>query len=242
MRYESLFERAAAPELFPRTRVHKKKLACRAESLLECAAMLAAMKKFALVMMMMALPLQGLAAVFISVCQNDPTHGSSAVKSYHQHAASPAAPEFSRRSMRRCAQGNHASRNSGNEDCNEPLISNVLVYFKPENEPDQNAGTGVERRLSWRLCNVLRGRRLRQRRNPDQGTHRPGSQVDKKRTRRRAGAGGGAKTAARAAQRGFRGANRAAQQPRTAGDLRRTRHRRSRPGAGRPAAQPRPLP
>jgi len=86
MRYESLFERAAAPELFPRTRVHKKKLACRAESLLECAAMLAAMKKFALVMMMMALPLQGLAAVFISVCQNDPTHGSSAVKSDHQHA------------------------------------------------------------------------------------------------------------------------------------------------------------
>jgi len=86
MRYESLFERAAAPELFPRTRVHKKKLACRAESLLECAAMLAAMKKFALVMMMMALPLQGLAAVFISVCPNDPTHGSSVVKSDHQHA------------------------------------------------------------------------------------------------------------------------------------------------------------
>ena len=44
------------------------------------------MKKFALVMMMLALPLQGLAAVFISVCQYDPAHGSSAVKTDHQHA------------------------------------------------------------------------------------------------------------------------------------------------------------
>src|SRR3990172_11480501 len=48
--------------------------------------MLAAIKQFALVMMMMALPLQGLAAVFISVCPNDPTHGSSVVESDHQHA------------------------------------------------------------------------------------------------------------------------------------------------------------
>jgi len=73
-------------ELFRRTHVAGKKLARRAESLLECAAMLAAIKQFALVMMMMALPLQGLAAVFISVCPNDPTHGSSVVKSDHQHA------------------------------------------------------------------------------------------------------------------------------------------------------------
>jgi len=63
-----------------------KKLARWNEYLLECAAMLAAMKKFALVMMMMVLPLQGLAAVFVSVCKNDPAHGSSVVKSDHQHA------------------------------------------------------------------------------------------------------------------------------------------------------------
>ena len=88
MRFESLFERAAAPKLFPRKRVHEKKLAYRAESLLECAAMLDVMKKFALVMMIMimALPLQGLAASVISVCQNDPTHGSSVVKFDYQHA------------------------------------------------------------------------------------------------------------------------------------------------------------
>lgn len=48
--------------------------------------MLDAMKKFALVMMMMVLPLQGLAAVFVSVCNNDSTHGSSVGKSDHQHA------------------------------------------------------------------------------------------------------------------------------------------------------------
>lgn len=44
------------------------------------------MKKFALVMMMMALPLQGLAAIVIAVCQIDPAQGSSVVKSDHQHA------------------------------------------------------------------------------------------------------------------------------------------------------------
>lgn len=73
-------------ELFRRTHVAGKKLARRAEFLLECAAMSAAIKQFVLMMMMMALPLQGLAAVFVSVCKDDPTHGSSVVKSYHQHA------------------------------------------------------------------------------------------------------------------------------------------------------------
>jgi len=48
--------------------------------------MLAAFKRLALVMVMAVLPLQGLAAVVIPVCQNDPTHGSSVAKSDHRHA------------------------------------------------------------------------------------------------------------------------------------------------------------
>ena len=48
--------------------------------------MLAAIKRLALVMLMAACSLQGLAAVVIPVCQNDPTHGSSVAKSDHRHA------------------------------------------------------------------------------------------------------------------------------------------------------------
>lgn len=48
--------------------------------------MLTAFKRLALVIVMAALPLQGLAAVVIPVCQNDPTQGSSAAKSDHRHA------------------------------------------------------------------------------------------------------------------------------------------------------------
>ncbi len=61
-------------------------LARRAKSLLECAAMLTAFKRLALVMVMVALPLQGLAAVVIPVCQSDPAQESSAAKSEHRHA------------------------------------------------------------------------------------------------------------------------------------------------------------
>ena len=49
-------------------------------------AMLAALKRLALVMVMAALPLQGFAAIVIPVCQNDPAHGSSVGKSDHGHA------------------------------------------------------------------------------------------------------------------------------------------------------------
>ena len=77
--------RPVRPELFSAAGVAGKKLARRAESLLECAAMSAAMKKLVLVLLIAVLPVQALAAIVVPLCKQGIATSVVAVADHTQH-------------------------------------------------------------------------------------------------------------------------------------------------------------